>query len=130
MLLQVHICIYIYIHMYIYIYIYIYMNIYIYIYTNVFKYLNITTISEPLYIHPHSVLFKKDPAASLPEYIAYGPLITNLRGDTTYMTCLTTVNPTWIPLLARYIYICMYIYILIYTYVYIYIYIHIYIWHV
>mmetsp|Transcript_677 Transcript_677/g.775 ORF Transcript_677/g.775 Transcript_677/m.775 type:complete len:461 (+) Transcript_677:2-1384(+) len=58
-------------------------------------------ITEPLYIHPHSVLFKKDPTASLPEYIAHGPLITNLRGDTTYMTCLTTVNPAWIPVLAR-----------------------------
>jgi ATP-dependent RNA helicase DHX37/DHR1 len=92
-------------------------------------------ITEPLYIHPHSVLFKKDPTASLPEYIAYGPLITNLRGDTTYMTCLTTVNPAWIPVLARdcpllqwgiYIYVyIIYIHNILNMYNMLYIYVHI-----
>jgi ATP-dependent RNA helicase DHX37/DHR1 len=57
-------------------------------------------IVEPLYIHPHSSVFKKDPAALLPEYVAYGPLIKNLKGDMTYMTCVTSVNPSWISTLA------------------------------
>jgi hypothetical protein len=70
-----------YIHIYIYVYIYISMYIYIYVYIFMFIY--------NTYLH---------------QYLAYGPLITNLRGDTTYMTCLTTVNPAWIPVLARYVF--------------------------
>ena len=60
---------------------------------------------EPLYIHPQSVMYRSDPTADdLPEWVVYaGPsaLLKNARGDATYMTCVTPINPAWIPALLR-----------------------------
>ena len=60
---------------------------------------------EPLYIHPQSVMYRSDPTADdLPEWVVYaGPsaLLKNARGDATYMTCVTPINPAWIPALVR-----------------------------
>lgn len=58
-------------------------------------------ISEALYIHPHSALYSKDPTAELPEYVVYSSLITNTKGDMTYMNCVTPIAPAWIPTLTR-----------------------------
>eukprot|EP01035_Chromulina_nebulosa_P019781 gene19781-25721_t len=58
-------------------------------------------IVEPLYIHPHSALYPKDPTSELPEYVIYTSLIRNDQGDTTYMNCVTVINSSWIPLLTN-----------------------------
>jgi hypothetical protein len=55
------------------------------------------SISEPIYIHPHSNLYQKDPSASHPEFVVYSELIKNLSGDCTYMSCVTAINGLWIP---------------------------------
>ena len=54
-------------------------------------------IKEYLYIHPESSLYRKDPAAALPEYVCYLSLTRNQRGDTTYMSCVTEVNSSQLP---------------------------------
>ena len=54
-------------------------------------------ITEPIYIHPSSALYRNNPSDSMPEYVTYNQLISNEEGDTTYMTCVTAITPTWIP---------------------------------
>jgi hypothetical protein len=58
------------------------------------------SITEPIYIHPHSNLYKKDPTATHPEYVIFSELMKNTAGDCTYMSCVTAVNGLWIPHLA------------------------------
>ena len=54
----------------------------------------------PLYIHPGSNLYRKDPTATLPEFVSYGSLVRNQKGDCIYMACVTTVAPTWLASVA------------------------------
>jgi len=54
----------------------------------------------PLYLHPGSNLYRKDPTASLPEFVTYGSLVRNQRGDCIYMTCVSTVSPSWLSSVA------------------------------
>lgn len=56
------------------------------------------SISEPLYIHPHSSLFSPDPAR-LPDFVVYQALVRNSKG-LPYMTCVTQIEPDWLPGLA------------------------------
>lgn len=56
------------------------------------------SITEPLYIHPHSSLFSPDPGR-LPEYVVYQSLVRNSKG-LAYMTCVTHIEPDWLPSLA------------------------------
>jgi hypothetical protein len=58
-------------------------------------------ITEPLYIHPQSALYKKDPTAPLPDYVVYTSLVRNHANDTTYMVCVSQVQPAWISALTR-----------------------------
>lgn len=55
-----------------------------------------SSIVEPLYLHPGSTLYRKDPAAPLPEYVLYESLLKNKRGDMTYMSGVTVVQKQWI----------------------------------
>lgn len=59
------------------------------------------SVTKPLYIHPESCLYRKDPTASLPEYVLYGQLVENEMGTFTYMTSVSVVDPSWITELAR-----------------------------
>lgn len=54
------------------------------------------SINEPLYIHPSSSMYRKDPSAPLPEYVLYDSLMKNKRGDMTYMSGVTVVQKQWI----------------------------------
>jgi ATP-dependent RNA helicase DHX37/DHR1 len=54
-------------------------------------------ITGPIYIHPDSTLYHKDPTAVLPEYVLYESLMENTRGDYTYMTSVTLIRDIWIP---------------------------------
>jgi hypothetical protein len=54
----------------------------------------------PLYLHPGSNLYRKDPTASLPEFVSYGSLVRNQRGDCIYMACVTSVAPAWLASVA------------------------------
>ena len=60
---------------------------------------------EALYIHPNSVMYRSDPTSEdLPEWVIYAgssSLVKNQRGDATYMTSVTPINPAWIPALLR-----------------------------
>ena len=58
-------------------------------------------VSEPLYIHPQSCLFCKDPSTAHPEFVVYQSLLLNQAGDTTYMTCVTAVSGSWIASLCE-----------------------------
>lgn len=58
-------------------------------------------VTVPLYIHPESCLFKKDPMADLPEFVMYAQLVNNESGDATYMTSVSKVESSWIHELAR-----------------------------
>ena len=60
-----------------------------------------TGITEPLYIHPDSVLYQRDPSAVHPDYIVYSQLVKNQAGDMTYMTCVTEIKASWVAELAR-----------------------------
>ena len=60
-----------------------------------------TGITEPLYIHPDSVLYQRDPSAVHPDYIVYSQLVKNQAGDMTYMTCVSEIKASWIAELAR-----------------------------
>lgn len=56
-------------------------------------------INEVIYMHPHSTLYEKDiilASTTLPEYVVYNDLISNQRGDMTYMTCNTIIEGHWI----------------------------------
>ncbi len=68
-------------------------------------------MTEQLYIHPHSALYNTDPTADLPEFVVYGPLLTNDKGDTTYMTCVSVISAKWLNALSRdcpLLQVCMY----------------------
>jgi hypothetical protein len=52
-------------------------------------------ISEPVYIHPKSALYQSDPVLDHPPYLVYSNLVKNDKGDTTYMDCVTAVDPRW-----------------------------------
>lgn len=54
------------------------------------------SIGEPLYLHPHSSLFQRDPSADLPEFVVYTSLMKSARGDCSYMVCVTPITWTWI----------------------------------
>jgi hypothetical protein len=56
-----------------------------------------STITEPLYIHPESALYQHDPSASLPEYVCYLSLQRNQRNNMTFMTCVSEIEPSWLP---------------------------------
>jgi ATP-dependent RNA helicase DHX37/DHR1 len=56
------------------------------------------SVTEPLYIHPNSSLFSPSPDR-LPEYVVYGSIIRSQKG-LPYMTCVTQVDPSWLPPLA------------------------------
>lgn len=58
-------------------------------------------IASPLFIHPHSTLFRKDPMAPLPEFVIYTELLMSEDGDTTYMSGVTQISPGWISELTR-----------------------------
>jgi hypothetical protein len=53
-------------------------------------------VTELLYVHPQSNLYRSDPTAPLPEYVVYGQLVRSHRGDTTYMSCVSAVDAGWI----------------------------------
>jgi len=55
------------------------------------------SITEPLYIHPESTLYQHDPSASLPDYVCYLTLQRNQRDNMTFMTCVSEVDPSWLP---------------------------------
>lgn len=59
------------------------------------------SVTKPLYLHPESCLYRKDPAAALPEYVVYGQLVENEMGTFTYMTSVTAVEEAWIPDLTK-----------------------------
>lgn len=59
------------------------------------------TITTPLFIHPHSALFQKDPLAPLPEYVIYTELLMSEDGETTYMSGVTQISPSWISELTK-----------------------------
>lgn len=59
-----------------------------------------SSVSEPLYLHPASALYRKDPSAQLPEYVLYDSLTKNKRGDVTYMSGVTVVQKQWIAAVA------------------------------
>ena len=59
-----------------------------------------SSITEPLYLHPGSTLYRKDPTAPLPECVIYESLLKNKRGDMTYMSGVTVVQKQWIPTLG------------------------------
>jgi hypothetical protein len=59
------------------------------------------SITAPLFIHPHSALFRKDPTAPLPEFLVYTELLLSEDGETTYMTGVTQISPNWISELTR-----------------------------
>lgn len=54
----------------------------------------------PLYLHPGSNLYRKDPTATLPEFVTYGALVHNQRGDCVYMTCVSTISAAWVASVA------------------------------
>mmetsp|Transcript_9781 Transcript_9781/g.16244 ORF Transcript_9781/g.16244 Transcript_9781/m.16244 type:complete len:1252 (+) Transcript_9781:458-4213(+) len=58
-------------------------------------------IDSPLYIHPQSALYRKDPVAPLPEFVVYTELLMSDDGQTTYMSGVTQVSPNWIPELSK-----------------------------
>ena len=58
------------------------------------------SVGEPVYIHPSSTLYRKDPTATLPEFVVYDSLIKNARGDLTYMSNVNTVDKSWISTIA------------------------------
>ncbi len=58
-------------------------------------------VSKPLYIHPESCLYRKDPSAELPEYVIYGALVENEAGNVTYMTSVTAIEASWLPELTK-----------------------------
>jgi ATP-dependent RNA helicase DHX37/DHR1 len=55
-------------------------------------------VSEPLYIHPHSSLFAPS-HDRLPDFVAYQSIVRSAKG-TAYMTCVTSIDPSWLPQLA------------------------------
>lgn len=55
------------------------------------------SIPGPIYIHPSSALYRKDPSSNLPEYIVYETLIQNSTSGFTYMTNVTIIRDNWIP---------------------------------
>jgi hypothetical protein len=57
-------------------------------------------IKEPLYIHPQSNLYHSDPTAALPEFLVYGSLLRNQKGNLLYMTNVSVVSSTWIAMIA------------------------------
>ncbi|CAN0007127.1 unnamed protein product [Ectocarpus fasciculatus] len=59
------------------------------------------SVTKPLYIHPESCLYRKDPTANLPEYVVYGQLVENEMGTATYMTSVSAIEASWLPELAR-----------------------------
>ena len=57
-------------------------------------------ITVPIYIHPHSCLYNKDPTANLPEYVLYESLIQNSAGNGfTYMTNVNIIRESWLPVI-------------------------------
>jgi len=54
----------------------------------------------PLYLHPSSNQFRKDPTGQLPEYVLYSSLVQNESGDCTYMTCVTPIQARWLAAVA------------------------------
>ena len=61
-------------------------------------------VDQLLYLHPHSSLYENDvvlAASVLPEYVVYSDLLSNLKGDMTYIMCTTTINATWIAQCVR-----------------------------
>ena len=59
------------------------------------------SVTHPLYLHPESCLYRKDPTAPLPEYVVYGQLVENEAGTSTYMTSVSAIDATWLPDLTR-----------------------------
>lgn len=57
-------------------------------------------LDVPLYLHPVSNLYRKDPTATLPEFVTYGALVHNQRGDCVYMTTVSTIAAPWIASVA------------------------------
>ncbi|KAM3569921.1 hypothetical protein VYU27_007999 [Nannochloropsis oceanica] len=57
-----------------------------------------SALTEPLYIHPHSSLFSPDPER-LPEWVCYQEITRSAKG-LNYMTCITALDPDWLPPLA------------------------------
>jgi hypothetical protein len=58
-------------------------------------------ITAPLFIHPHSALFQKDPMAPLPEFVIYTELLMSEDAETTYMSGVTQISPSWISELTK-----------------------------
>ena len=55
-----------------------------------------------VYVHPQSSLYNTDPTAPQPEYVIYDALISNEKGDRTYMSNVTIINGAWItPVLGQ-----------------------------
>ncbi|KAG9404769.1 ATP-dependent RNA helicase dhx37 [Aphanomyces cochlioides] len=50
------------------------------------------TVTEPLYIHPHSHLFTPDPSR-LPQYVVYNNVVRTSRA---YMKTVTAIEPEWL----------------------------------
>jgi hypothetical protein len=59
------------------------------------------SITRPLYLHPESCLYRKDPTAALPEFVVYGQLVENDAGTSTYMTSVSALESAWLPELTR-----------------------------
>lgn len=53
-------------------------------------------VTTPIYIHPTSNVYKSDPTVNLPEFVCYGSLIRNQRGDALFMTAVTALQPQWV----------------------------------
>lgn len=58
-------------------------------------------ITAPIFIHSHSTLYQKDPMAPLPEYVIYTELLMSEDGETTYMSGVTQISPSWISELTK-----------------------------
>mmetsp|Transcript_1640 Transcript_1640/g.2216 ORF Transcript_1640/g.2216 Transcript_1640/m.2216 type:complete len:421 (-) Transcript_1640:188-1450(-) len=52
-------------------------------------------ISEPLYIHPESSLYSKEPEL-LPQWVSYHGISRSQGSDMAYMTCVTVLDPSWL----------------------------------
>lgn len=53
-------------------------------------------IHEPVYLHPQSNLYPKDPTDQMPEYLLFHGLQRNTKGDALYMTEVTVIDAHWI----------------------------------